>query len=140
LSGLQTDDVSDINSKINKHNASHLSLEIVYFNYTSTLDSLISGVRDLQVNGRFCSANSSGGRLGDSLDGHIHVHCTLNEAMIVGADNSDQVGVHTFSQDNQRYVFKSQAMRVGKHSHGLSEESTFSGLYYCYLWYVNGRD
>lgn len=35
LSGLQTDDVSDINSKINKLAASHLSLEIVDFNYTN---------------------------------------------------------------------------------------------------------
>lgn len=121
-------DRSSIDSTCHAYRNEEFKYCFVCFNYTDTLDQIVDITRKLKS--PITSHQGNGGAKSNLLGTLLHVHGTLNEEMILGVDDIDQVNSAFLKNDTEflntfikRRMNDSIGQRKTEHVRKLIEES-----------------
>lgn len=110
-----------------------ISVSVITFNYTNTLEKILS----LEPN---VTTKTFGNNI--TLRNLIHVHGKLNNSIIVGVDNEDQIKNTNFRNDNdlKDYMIKKQSNLVMKETRHIQCEKLISNAHIIILMGVSLGD
>lgn len=109
--GVMSGEDEIIKSLIASHPNEQTHIDLIDFNYTNLLDRLVNDVGLINLNNKYKSKSSQNSDYFARINGHYHIHGTIGHLVMIGVDNSAQIGDGTFSQSNLRYVLKPEGLQ-----------------------------